>query len=450
VDAGGTEYHVILGYKVDATNPYRSAWVTSSKASPFVYTRIGTLSSYTGKTFRAMSVALFKGWFYQASQHQEGSYAPRASRYQPNGTIYAGAGTGSPSFNDIGWRFITRLGSAGAIKNGQYDVYSTSSNGLISIDYMFEYDNDGSGGNTSQLYLANGGSCIDTSSPNRCLQDMIRNPTTQADGGVVRTKVAYSTSANPPLYCNGTGTGANKCDEYFEDVTPTSDTWERYMSKALPQKANSGQDWDYLIPDNTIAPSIKAVPKMVNFNGDLYMIRNACSSITVQTLSASVHDTCAAGDERPQLWKLPANCGNAAACQASWTFIGDGTSYTTQMSGAEWLNGIDQAGKTANNKYITLLEVVGDRLYVGFDNGVDGLNVWRTKALISNPTTESNFEAVCETGHECFSPDKQFGLDGGDTKIFDSISVNDAGTDFLIFNARTGTSAVRVYRSTNF
>jgi hypothetical protein len=376
---GGTEYLFVLGFDTNhnangtdtSTNKgYQSNWNTTNKTSPFIFNHIANLSSSFGRTFRAMSMVIFKGWIYQASQHQQGSYAPRWSRFLPDGTSVFNSNATGYDKSDMGGRFITRLGGAGFIKNGQHDAGMTS-NWLVSIDSMYEHDDDGASGNESQLYFANGGSTDSAALTNQtrasgymvlsgtvsatagsrnlngvgtsfssqvgvgdvvCAAGQCRviasvNSNTQirtatgdewsaniasgtsadstryypADGGVVRSTVAYSTQANPPVNC----TNATNCNTMWEDVTPTSTTWNRFMSIALPQDARAGADWDFLIPANTITPAIKAIPKMVTFNGDLYMIRNSCESVTVQTLSGSVHKTCPAYNERPQLWRLP-------------------------------------------------------------------------------------------------------------------------------------------------
>lgn len=322
------------------------------------------------------------------------------------------------------------------------------------------------------------------------------------------------------------------------------------MSKALPKRADAGYDWDYTIPANTITPALKAIPKMVSFNGDLYMLRNACSSTTVQNLSSSVHNTCPSGSEVPQLWKLPKYAGvcktgnltgTIAVTVDTNTVTGTGTSFTTQLSvgdaittaggqvkivaaiasnisltttetwnpaiaggtnlqrvtshtdtsacttaGYTWTAGTNggngavhwelvaesatstgrtsMAGATwsgrtitpanidSRNTEITMMVVNGNRLYVGYDNATDGINIWRTKSGVTKPTSESDFEAVCQdTGTVCAVPSKQFGwgVGNGNSKIFDGISVNDAGTDYVVISARTGSNPFRIYRTAN-
>jgi len=530
--AGGTEYLMILGYVTSATNQgYQSNWNTTSTTSPFSFAHVLGLSNYQQRTYRAMSAVIFKGYVYQASQHQMGSVGIRWNRFTPSGGTIV----------DLSGQYLHRMGQRGSIYNGEapyVDTFCTTNNCyLISIDTMYEYDNDDTGTNVSSLYIANGGAC-----GSGCLTSPYpRTTTTYSDGGVLRLKQDYS-GTTPPTAC----TDANDCNTKWEDVTPNAVKWRQYMSKALPKNASAGNDWDYTVPANTITPALKAIPKMVTFNGDLYMLRNACSSTTVQTLNATTHNTCPSGSEVPQLWRLPKYTGTCSANLTgtiqinnnSRTVNGTGTSFTTQLvigdvimaggqakivlsiasdtqlttteawspaisagttastvkppatssacsaGGYTWTAGTNgnnyaanwelvaesatSAGRTsmanatwvgrtitaanidARNTELTLLVVNGDRLYIGYDNATDGVNIWRTKSGVTKPTSESDFEAVCQSsGTVCSVPSKQFGLGGVDTRIFDGISVNDAGTDYVIVSARNGTNPLRIYRTAN-
>lgn len=454
--AGGTEYLFIVGFNTTATTSgYQSNWNTTSTTSPFVFNHLTGFSNSATRTYRAMSAIIYKGWVYQASQHQTGSYAVRWNRFKPGaanpcpgGGTPGGANNASSDCFTMAGSYLNKIGEAGTVNNGQ----APATDGLISIDTMYEHDDDAGGALYSALYIANGGSCTGT-----CLSGDRVNNTTRSDGGVLRT-VQGASDTTPPGNC----TSAANCNTIWEDVTPSVAKWYTYMSKPLPQDARGGgvcgtiegggttEDWDCLVPQNTIIPAIKAIPKMVTFNGHLFMIRNACSSTSVQTLTATQKSTCASGTEIPQLWKLPASTGSAATARGAWVLVAEnGTTGRTDMTGVEWLGGTSQSTKTANNREITMLLVNGSRLYIGFDNPVDGANTWRTKSGVTNPTSESDFEAVCETGHSCFTVGLQFGWGYSVTKIFDSLSVNDAGNDYVIITARTGTSPLQIYRQSN-
>jgi hypothetical protein len=572
--ATGTEYLFVLGYKTGTASGYQSNWNTTNTTSPFIFNHITGLSAYAGLTYRAMSIVIFKGYVYQASQHQNGSAAIRWNRFTPDGTTKV----------DLSGTYLNRMGQRGTIKNGQAEYVDTFCTTLdcflISIDTMYEHNNDGG---TSRLYIANGGSVrpkqltlmsrgtftlTNTISAANGQKAVIGNTTNfltevrvgdtiiaggqtkvvssitddthlsvtanwspaitagtsatisgPSDGGILRSVLASSTQTGPPTACANAG----DCDGKWEDVTPTSDNWNLYMSKPLPQDAKAGGDWDNIVPANTITPAIKAVPKMATFNGDLYMIRNACSTATVQNItradstkglsgtlavtngSATVTGTttafttqlnigdtitvggqsrivlsitsatsltttavwtvtssgttftavgqtktCPSGSEIPQLWKLPANSGTAATAKAAWVLVAQNAATgRTDMKGAAWADGTANNPEAANNTELTLLVVNGNRLYIGYNNAVNGLNVWRTKAGITSPSVESDFEAVCQTGSVCSIATKQYGFGGSDKTIFDALSVNDAGTDYLIISARTGIDPLRIYRTNN-
>jgi hypothetical protein len=523
-DVGGTEYLFFVGFIQSAPSVgYQSNWYTTDTTTPFSFTHIQGLSQAATRTFRAMSVVIFKGWVYQAAQHQNGSQAVRWNRFKP-GSARVLTGTmattnGSATLTGTGSAFLTelspgdevcviaifntpcrivssvssntsatmtapwgatvtgqvgtknmvdlwgtnlrRMGNSGSIRNGQS---RNNANALISIDIMYEHDNDGAGPNESQLYIANGGSCNSaTGTAIDCnLTTRTAATTNGSDGGVLRTVLASSSFGSVPGQC----TTPAVCDGIWEDVTPNSAKWWRYMSKALPQDAEGDgtcgtpfvgndffgtDDWDCLTPTNTILPNIKAIPKMVTFNGDLYMIRNACDDVTPQTLTASQKSTCATGKEVPQLWRLNAGAGNTAAnARANWVLVAEnGSTGRTDMTGATWAGGTSQSAKTAANKEITMLVVNGDRLYIGFDNPTYGANTWRTKPGVTRASTEADFEAVCATGNACATPSLQFGWGHSVTKIFDAISVNDAGTNYVIITARTGLVPMQIYRQSN-
>lgn len=521
--AGGTERLYIVGYTEDPNSCYQSVWITEDKISPFTFKHIQKVGCVAKKSFRAMSLRMFQGYIYQASQMQGDVWAPLTSVYSPTGLLGGQESIGAVANNyndplilrqvgtnglfDLSWGLVTRIGGEGNYTQLPKEKRVNGSAGfkktLTSVDTMFVYKGDNT---PARMYIANGGwvSTANLTNKTRPIPTAKNQQTTEGyvvDGGIVRS--AHSTTdgitsgygnayLNPDLLYvdkdDSKGYDQNKkylqanvrdggINRHWEDVTPGANhivstspatgtiayIWNMFMSKALPKSASSGGDWQHLVPKNTITPSIKAIPKMVEFKGDLYVIRNACASNTVLDLSSSVHDTCPVGMERPQLWRLPNNCGKssgqtalASDCQAAWKFIGNTTSadstiqYTTRMGGAVWKDGNGQAQKTAKNQYITLLEVAGDYLYVGFDNA-EGVNLWRTNK--SNPTQESDFEAVCQTGNNCFQPEKQFGMTTStvktDIKFFDSIGINEAGKDYLIFNSRGGSNPLRIYRQSN-
>ncbi len=70
--AGGTEILFVLGYTKTHGDPddggYQSNFSTSDTTSPFVFKRIGQISAAGNRTFRTMSIVIFKGKIYQIQQ----------------------------------------------------------------------------------------------------------------------------------------------------------------------------------------------------------------------------------------------------------------------------------------------------------------------------------------------------------------------------------------------
>ncbi|MDM8007518.1 MAG: hypothetical protein QUV05_15370, partial [Phycisphaerae bacterium] len=158
----------------------------------------------------------------------------------------------------------------------------------------------------SRLYLANNGSVRNTSDGN---YDDIRpgcNATTPDsytsgcgflglfscqntcinDGGIIR-----STNTDPAP-C----TGQDNCTNWT-DITPSSTKYTGYFSKVITKLAD-------------VIPANRPVPAFTEFKGNLYMIRNACATNTINTactpngLNSCTDDvSCPSGSEVPQLWK---------------------------------------------------------------------------------------------------------------------------------------------------
>ena len=97
------------------------------------------------------------------------------------------------------------------------------------------------------------------------------------------------------------------------------------------------------------------------------------------------------------------------------------------------------------NTHATLLEFVGNYLYVGFDNATYGANVWRvdmTSVASGSLPAQTSFTIVNLPGIES-------GGGGTNQKIFSHVTVNDAGKDWLIIITRDGSNAMKIYRTAN-
>jgi hypothetical protein len=156
-----------------------------------------------------------------------------------------------------------------------------------------------------------------------------------------------------------------------------------------------------LLALNKIIPSDKAFPAMAVFNNKLYVVRNTKDF-----------------SNRPQLWKYDG---------ITWSLVADNGTGVCDLG-----NG--------NNSAASLLVVNGDRLYIGYDNSTDGVQLWRTKFGITDPTLDSDFEPVSIDG---------FGDPANNHRIYHGLSISSGGNDFLWLLSGMSGGNIRVYRTSN-
>jgi len=179
---------------------------------------------------------------------------------------------------------------------------------------------------------------------------------------------------------------------HWLDATPSSDTeWNKSATRFSLE----------LLSNNKLNPSDKAFPAMAVFNGALYIIRN-----TIGTAGG------------PQLWKYDG---------ADWSLVASNGTGITDMSNSD-------------NQYITLLIVNGDRLYVGYNNDENGVQILRTKDGVTDPASESDFESVTSDG---------LGDSTSNREIFHSLSITSASVDYLWILCGIDGGNLRVYRTKN-
>jgi hypothetical protein len=140
---------------------------------------------------------------------------------------------------------------------------------------------------------------------------------------------------------------------------------------------------------------------MAEFNNKLYVIRNTVGS-----------------PGGPQLWKYD---------EFVWSLVADNGSGLTDMGDIK-------------NSSITLLVVNGDRLYIGYDNDTNGIQIWRTAAGVTDPAIEADFEPVSTDG---------FGDPANNQRIYHGLSIADGGTDYLWLLSGKSGGSIRVYRASN-
>jgi hypothetical protein len=184
-------------------------------------------------------------------------------------------------------------------------------------------------------------------------------------GGVIR-----STNLDPTS-CSAFGT----CNDWV-DISPSNTQYYQNFSNPLTRVLD-------------LKAGDRPIPSFETFNSRLFMIRNACRSVVMKGAyywaPATFNEgTCPVGNERPQLWKCsPAATGSATDCDAGdWNLVAEDAVTL----------GSSNFGDTSNRR-ITMLKTNGSRLYIGFNNP-NGIQVFRTKTGVTDPSSAADFEAV--------------------------------------------------------
>ncbi|MCB1178163.1 MAG: hypothetical protein KDK36_11330, partial [Leptospiraceae bacterium] len=272
-------------------------------------------------------------------------------------------------------------------------------------------------GFNDRVYVANSGS--NSSDGRKCDSGSTYDPgVCEQTGGIIRS------TNNDPGRC----ISADNCPDWV-DITPTSEDFRKYFSIVLLKLAD-------------LIPSERPIPGFASFNSNLYMIRNACL-VRLQERSCNnaspCNDdiACPAGSEIPQLWKCdPTNGGsdstNPTTCESNeWSLVAQNSS-----------TGKTNMGNPFNTK-VSILIKNGSRLYVGFDNSNNGIQVWRTRSGVTNPVSESDFEQIGGDG---------FGDIANNHELYSGTSQSQSGQHYIYVSAgRSGTPVqpVRIYRQVN-
>lgn len=166
------------------------------------------------------------------------------------------------------------------------------------------------------------------------------------NGGIARSTVASPLDAyNHP--------------DHWVDVTPSSSDYNSLESITTNKVAD-------------IEPADKAVPSMAVFGGNLFFARNTASG--------------------PQLWvctpgiEIGPAPGTSTDCDpGDWQLVAPNTT-----AGKGLLTQFNNSGNT----HISVLEATGRYLYIGFDNGAEGIALFRT----SNPNPSHTADFVGKDG----------------------------------------------------
>lgn len=217
----------------------------------------------------------------------------------------------------------------------------------------------------SRIYLANSGNLQFNATTCSYASSSTYTGSCLQKGGVIR-----STNLDP-ANCTAFGT----CNDWV-DISPSSSKYVQNFSNPLTRILD-------------LKAGDRPIPSFETFNGRLFMLRNACRTVVRKNdyyWAPATFDegTCPVGNERPQLWKCsPSATGSATDCDAGdWSLVAEDAVTL----------GSSNFGDTSNRR-ITLLKTNGSRLYIGFDN-LNGIQVFRTKSGITDPSSASDFESV--------------------------------------------------------
>jgi hypothetical protein len=245
----------------------------------------------------------------------------------------------------------------------------------------------------NRIYVASSGSVRNGASYVNCLINS-GYPTCENDGGLVRSESAT------PAPCTGPGVCAD-----WADTTPSSVSFRRNFSIIMPASAN-------------LHPHQRPFPAYAEFNGAFYLARNACT--TNMSNFACREGTFLCSDDAvtcanpvPQLWKCrPESVGDANECDPDdWSLV----------AGGGPLNDVTNFGDV-NNREITLLAVQAGRLYAGFDNVATGVELWRTRPGVTDPTGPLDFEQSGADG---------FGFPATRRRFYSSATISAGATQYL-------------------
>ncbi|MEQ9363767.1 MAG: hypothetical protein RIF32_05975 [Leptospirales bacterium] len=224
-------------------------------------------------------------------------------------------------------------------------------------------------------------------------------------GGLIRSR---NGDPGPCVPWPGPDGQGDRCPDWA-DITPTTAWFTHYFSIVLKSLSD-------------LIPAERPFPAATGFQGNLYLIRNACEVNMIGSVcDRSRHEcllddtACPAGREVPQLWKCRADLsGDRGACDSGdWTPVAMNGRGKTNFGDVE-------------NRWVSLLSVSGGRLYLGFDNLSTGAELWRSRAGVDDPTSAIDFEKVGPDG---------FGDPQNRTRIFSSASASHDGADFLYITA---------------
>jgi hypothetical protein len=156
-----------------------------------------------------------------------------------------------------------------------------------------------------------------------------------------------------------------------------------------------------------VSPGRRGVPQLLVYRNALYMARNRATNQDPGTVNNG-----------GELWRCTTNCGTAA----NWSRVLSSTTGVGSGTGIE----------RTSNQAISLLEVSGEYLYIGFDNMEDGFRLYRTSVAPTGAASFTEVGRVADAG--CTNHTGDTGAIGGLCYAYQGMSsttISKAGDDYL-------------------
>lgn len=257
---------------------------------------------------------------------------------------------------------------------------------------------------------ANGGACK-PSAHDLCNLSAYRMPGIGASGSPANKApvvgIDFVAELNGRLYLGNNGGLVRATVEQPLDYESSPEHWVSITPSAPEYRARESLTTDKLVD---LEPADRAWSRMVVFEGHVYLGRNTTAG--------------------PQLWRCePERVSAPAPATAEDCDAGDWVLVAANGQGDGELSQFDNP----NNTRLTLLAVNGGHLYVGFDNAVDGVTLYRSVA--GAPASRSDFTA------------QGLGPAPLQTRFGEAATVGAAGQSFLYVPVSGGPGTpVRLYR----
>jgi hypothetical protein len=270
----------------------------------------------------------------------------------------------------------------------------------------------------------NGGAACDPAVHDSCYLDAVSMPDIGKDGGNPAGSIIidFFGSYNGLVYLGNNGGLVRSTTSLPLDYGNHTGDWTAITPSAAAYSAKTSITTSKV---SEIDPKDRAWPQFAVHNGLVYLARNTTDG--------------------PQLWRCDPTVQNmpapatAADCDSDdWTLIaanGTGDAALSQFD-------------NPSNSHISVLVANGDYLYVGYDNAIDGVVVFRSDAMMISASSDFEGDAGCTPPCAGIGGDG-FGAPATNVAFFDAKSLNFGATDYLYVMVGDRVEPASVYRTQN-